>query len=212
LLNDANGGYSNSLYYVGEDNKVTVLGKVASTLSFNIRTLDDSSDTNICDFGSVTTATLAPNTDLLIDSTRGECGYGLAVGTNAQNGFITQIASDGQLRNLNSSIMNVVDGSAFAAGTEAYGLVSTQAATSGRNTSTGAFTESVVWDNQFTGTYSLSIPTNATNMYEYTDGMDYVAGGVSTDLTKIMHGLVVSAGTPAGSYSQIVTYTVTARY
>jgi hypothetical protein len=149
---------------------------------------------------------------LVIDSGRGECGYGLAVGTNAQNGFIAQIASDGNLRNVNSSIMNVVDGATFATGSEAYGLMRVSAATSGRNTSTGAFTESVVWDNQFSGTFPLSIPTSASNMFEYSDGMDYVAGGVSTDLTKIMHGLVVSAGTPAGSYSQIVTYTVTARY
>jgi hypothetical protein len=211
-LLDAYGNYAANLFYVGSDNQVNVIGKVAPTLSFNIRNLDDSADTNLCDFGSISTATLAPNSDLLDDSTRGECGYGLAVGTNAQNGFIAQIASDGSLRNSNASIMNVVNGTAFAAGTESYGLASVLAAASGRNTSTGAYDQSATWDGGFAGTYLLSIPTVATNMFEYSDGFDYTAGGVSTDLTKVMHGLVVSAGTPAGSYSQVVTYTVTARF
>ena len=106
VMNDDNGAFGAALYYVGDDNDVFVIANIAPTLSFNIRDLGDTTDTNTCNLGSVSTATGNPNGDA-VDDGPGECGYGLAIGTNAQGGFQVQINADSVLDNASSSIIDL---------------------------------------------------------------------------------------------------------
>lgn len=213
ILSDTIGDYGTSLFFVGQDNSVNIFANVAPTLSFNIRTLDDSADTNVCDLGTVSTATPIPNYDTVVDGS-GECGYSLAIGTNAVNGFMVQITSDGSLRNANASIADVIDTASWTAGIEAYGLTNITAAQTGRNSTTGLYDQPLTREGNFE-LYSgnaTPIPTVLTDMISYTDGVQYSAGGDNTDVTQVLHGLVIGSGTPAGSYSQVITYTLTASF
>jgi hypothetical protein len=120
-LTDDNGSFGSSMYYVGDDNDVFVIANVAPSLSFNIRTLADDADTNVCNFGTVSASTPIPNYNDTADIAS-ECGYSLAVGTNAANGFQTQIIADGALNGTGGSIADLSNGGVFAAGVESYGL------------------------------------------------------------------------------------------
>lgn len=210
-FSDSGGAFGAALLHVGDDNDVTVTLEVIPTLSFNIRSLDDSTDTNTCDLGTIDTST-TPNTDTTDDGA-GECGYGLAIGTNATGGFQVQITSDGDLDNASSSILNAAEDDSIAAGTEAYGLVNITAAQSGRNGGTGDYDQSITEDGTFGDDADFTpVPQTPTNFVSYTDGIQYASGTDATDLTTVMHGMTVGAGTPAGLYQQIVTYTVTVTF
>jgi hypothetical protein len=213
-LTDDNGAFGAAMYYVGGDNDVFVIVNVAPTLSFNIRNIDDTADTNSCTFGTVSTSTVIPNYDDVIDLDRGECGYSLAVGTNAVGGFQTQIIADGPLSSGIANIANIANGGTFVAGIESYGFASITPSTKGRNPANGLYTESVVRDGNFnlTPSTSTSIPVSLINFISYSNGVQYSAGVDASDVTKIIHGLVVGAGTPAGYYDQVITYTTTANY
>jgi hypothetical protein len=188
-----------ALVYVGGDNQVTVTGTVAPMLSFNIRNYTDLADTNSCAIGTVTALT-APNNDTTITSP-GECGYSLALATNSATGATVQIASDGKMRTTATNITDVTAGATFsAAGTEAYGLANVAAATS--VSKSGVFNTNVV--NQ--------VPQAATNFVTAAGAVAYVAGTDATDTTRVIHGMAISSSTPAGSYAQLVTYTVTANF
>jgi hypothetical protein len=210
VLTDDNGTYGAALYHVNpEGNDVNVIANIAPTLSFNIRTIDDSAETNICNFGTVSTATDIPNTNGTVDS--GECGYSLAVGTNSSTGFVMQIDSNGALTNGVSNINNVAEDGGWSAGVEAYGLAEVISGQTGRDNVSGLYDQTLTEE----GTYATDasvIPTTPEDFVTYTDGVQYEAGNLDNDVTKVIHGLVVGAGTPAGAYSQVVTYTVTASF
>lgn len=213
--NGNDGDFGAALLYVGDDNDVNVTANIAPTLSFNIRNVADSSDINVCDLGTVNTATLSPNDDNVVDPGRGECGYGLAVGTNAANGFQVQIASDAALNNATASITNIAENGAITSGTEGYGLDFIQAATTGRNPGTGAYDQPITINGNFndtTATWDTPVPQAATNFVSYNNGIRYVAGTDASDLTLVIHGIGVGSGTPSGFYDQLVTYTVTANF
>jgi uncharacterized delta-60 repeat protein len=216
-ITDDNGTFDSAMYYVGGDNEVFVIANVAPSLSFNIRTLADDADTNICSFGTVSPSMDIPNADEFIDGPQ-ECGYSLAVGTNAANGFQVQIQADSQLNNPTTSIADVVDYAGFAPGTEAYGLNYLQGAQSGRNLVNGIYDNPVFMDGKFAdldwanSTDSLNIPLSLTNFMSFNSGIQYVAGVDDLDVTKVVHGLVIGSGTPAGYYDQVVTYTTTANF
>jgi sugar lactone lactonase YvrE len=132
-LTDDNGNFGNALYYVGGDNEIVVSANVAPSLSFNIRTLADDADTNVCNFGTVSSSTPIPNYNDSADIAS-ECGYSLAVGTNAANGFQTQIIADGPLNGTGGSIADLSNGGVFAAGVESYGFANiSPQVSSGRN-------------------------------------------------------------------------------
>lgn len=208
--NGNDGDFGAVLLYVGDDNDVNVTANIAPTLSFNIRTLADDADVNVCDLGTVNTMTATPNGDA-VDNGAGECGYGLAVGTNAQGGFQVQIASDGPLNNASASILDIAEDGAITSGIEAYGLDFIQAAQTGRNAGTGAYDVTITEDGNFADD-DTPVPQAATNFVSYTDGIRYVAGTDATDLTLVLHGIGVGSGTPSGYYDQLVTYTVTATF
>jgi hypothetical protein len=206
--------YGSVLQYVGDDNDVSVTGAVQPSLSFNIRDLTDASDTNTCDLGTVTTTT-APNADTTDDGA-GECGYALAIGTNADNGFQATINSNQTFRNAGGYVVTgVVDNAAFAAGTEAYGLANVTAAATGHNGS-GSFNQNITENTTASYTFqtdSSPVPAaGAQNFVSYTDSIQYTAAGGATDTTRVMHGFAIGSGTPTGAYSHIVTYLVTANF
>lgn len=213
VLNDDNGVYGSAMYYIEDDNDVFVIANVMPTLSFNIRTLADDTDTNVCDFGTVSSSTAIPNYDLVDDGNQ-ECGYSLAIGTNASAGFTLQIQSDGALSSATDSIANIANAGVFTAGIEAYGLANVTAATTGRDTVNGFYVTPL----DRLGNYNLAtdtatfVPVAAENMLSHESGVEYRAGLGSSDVTKVMHGIVVGSGTPAGYYDQVVTYTVTGNF
>jgi uncharacterized delta-60 repeat protein len=212
-LTDDSGRFGSSMYYVGGDNEVFVIANVAPSLSFNIRTLADDADTNVCSFGTVSPSDTLPNYDN-VDDGASECGYALAVGTNAANGFQVQITADNQLNGTSGNIADISNGGTFTSGVESYGLANVTGSTSGRNVTTGGYTESILRNGNFnlganTGT---NIPLSATNFVSYTNGIQYVAGVDSLDTTSVVHGLVIGSGTPAGYYDQVLTYTTTANF
>ena len=150
-LNDDNAGFGAALYYVGGDvvscggnnytldgdNDVVVCSQVLPTLSFNIRDLGDTTDTNVCALGALTTAT-TPNTDGTDDGV-GECGYSLAVGTNSSSGFQVQINAGTTLDTAGGdTIADAAEDDSIAAGVEAYGLVHITSAQTGRDDSIGS--------------------------------------------------------------------------
>jgi uncharacterized delta-60 repeat protein len=209
-LNDDNGSFSSALYYINpEGGDVNVIANIAPTLSFNIRNIDDSADLNVCNFGDVSTSTPIPNTNGTVDS--GECGYSLAVGTNSSSGFTMQMSSNGALTNGVSNINNILNNGTWSAGEEAYGIAQVIVGQTGRDPLSGDYDQSLTREGNFL-TDTTPVPTTATDFVTYTDGVQYEAGNLDTDVTKVIHGLVVGAGTPAGSYSQVVTYTVTASF
>jgi hypothetical protein len=199
------------LQYIAEDNQINVNANIMPSISFNIRNLDDTNDLdgNICDLGTVTTSTL-PNNDL-IDDGNGECGYGLAIGTNAQSGFQVQLESDGKLDNPQSTIVDVLNGSAWVSGTEAYGFTHIDPASTGRDPFTGLYDVPVTIDGIF-ATDTSAVPEAVTNFISYENGIQYTSGGNALDITKVMHGMTVGSGTPAGDYDQVLRYTVTANF
>jgi sugar lactone lactonase YvrE len=212
-LTDDNGNFDTALFYVGGDNEVFVIANVSPSLSFNIRTLDDSADTNICSFGTVSPADPIPNYDT-IDDGASECGYSLAIGTNAQGGFEVQVQGSTELSTGLSNIAPIGVGGLFTAGVEKYGYANITTAMSGRNPYLGTFTQSV---NRYPifqiASNATPIPVGApTSFLSYNDGIEYSANTRLDDVTKIMHGLVVGSGTAAGYYQQEITYTVTPNF
>jgi hypothetical protein len=202
--------YGAALLYVADDNDVIVSADINPSLSFNIRDLGDTTDTNTCDLGTVTPSTASPNGDT-VDDGAGECGYSLAIGTNAASGFQAQITSGGSLTNGSVNMTNITEDTSITSGTEGYGLDFIAPAQTGRNPGTGAPDVTITENGNFTDD-DTPIPASPTNFVSYTSGIRYTAGGSATDTTRVVHGLAVSTDTIAGHYTQMVTYTVTANF
>ncbi len=208
MISSATNDYGAALVHVGDNNDVAVTAFVGPTLSFNIRALDDSADTNACDLGSLTTAT-APNLDVTDDGA-GECGYALAIGTNSASGFQATIVSNtagGALISGGNSIDAIADadGTPFAAGTEEYGLANVTAATGVSENNTASFTFQ---------TDASPIPATGSpqNFVSSTGAVTYTAGSGATDTTRVVHGASISTATATGVYAQTVTYAVTSSF
>lgn len=222
MVDGETGDYGAALVYVGDDNDVTVTANIAPTLSFNIvEETDDQVDTNLCDLGTVDTTTtpVANGTD----DGAGECAYALAIGTNAQGGFVTQVIADDNLNSATADLNDIAD-AAFTAGVEEYGFQYAVVATSGRDDVSGLYDQPMVMSNttvDFTGLTTggaVRVPNiagdadSAMNFFSYDDGVSFAADGNVADTTRVFHALTVGSGTPAGFYDQVVTYTVTATF
>ncbi len=195
------GDFGIALIHFGDNNDVTVTATVAPTLSFNIRNLADSADTNVCDLGNVDTTTPVD-----LDSTddgAGECGYSLAIGTNSATGFQATIDSNGALTNGTYNMTNVDDNGTFGTGTEEYGLANITAGTGVTENNTASYTYQ---------TDTSPIPTTPNNFVSSASAVNYVAGTDASDVTLVMHGLTVAPATPTGNYTQTITYQVTANF
>ncbi|MCA9386587.1 hypothetical protein KC669_00990 [Candidatus Dojkabacteria bacterium] len=197
MLSTSTGDYGLSMIHYADNNRVNVSATVGATLSLNIVNLTDTGDTNVCLLGNVSTLT-AVNLDVTDDGD-GECGYGVAVGSNAANGFDVQIqGSANGLYNGSSTIANV--SGAFNTGTEEYGIA---------NVTVPA---GVTADAAFTGANGYAIPTTASDFVSAAAPFTYTPGTDATDVTRVVHGLTVASGTEVGSYTQTVTYTAFANF
>ncbi|MFA4954984.1 MAG: hypothetical protein WC641_06765 [Patescibacteria group bacterium] len=191
-----------ALLYANSGNLVTVTAQVPAILAFAIRNSADSANTNVCNLGTLTSA--ASST----------CGYRLKIGTNATNGFTASIAANRDLATGYATMTQVVDNAASAPGSEQYGLElfgATEGGRDGSNGYTGAVTEANVVGFTFQ-TDNSPVPTSTKNFVTYTSSYD---SGTSPDLTNttlVKHFANIHTGTPAGNYSQVVTYTVTATF
>jgi hypothetical protein len=198
--------FGSALFYANGGNQVTVTATVPATLAFSIRNALDTSDTNTCAMGSLS---------LTSTST---CAYRLRIATNASNGFQAQIRANQDFGTGSATMTNVTnDGSQPSAGTELYGLSRIVAATEGgRNTTTGAFTLATTEANPtgFTfGTDPSAVPTSSAQTIFITGSAFQTGAAPSATTTQLVeHAASISAGTAAGNYSQIVTYTVTGSF
>lgn len=198
--------FGSALFYANGGNQVTVTAIVPATLEFSIRNATDTADTQTCALGTLSL------------SSTSTCAYRLRVATNAANGFQAQLRANNDFGTGNATMTNVVnDGSQPSAGTELYGLSRVVAATTGgRNTSTGAFTEAATENNPagFTfGTDPSPVPTSsAQSIFSYGAAFQTGPPPSATTTHLVEHAASISAGTAAGSYSQVVTYTVTGSF
>jgi hypothetical protein len=195
------GDYGAVLQYVGQANVVQVRAFVPITLSFVIRDATDTANTNLCDMGDVSTASI------------NLCSYRLKVTTNAKNGYTVSATTSGNLTNGSVSMSNAAagtagtGGTAITAGTEKYGVVIAQGGVDvgGTITRAGAF------------------DAGATNAVSYVQASPTVimtstgpnTPAVSADTTKtslVEHQLGITNSTAAGLYTQTVTYTVAASF
>jgi hypothetical protein len=194
-----------ALFYAYGGNLVEVTANVPSTLAFSIRDSADNVNTNSCALGTLSTA--ASST----------CSYRLRIGTNAAGGFQATIAANHDLAMTNSmaTMTQVVNDTATPlAGTEAYGLEAFGASAGGRLA--GLYTQPVVMDTTAGYTFQTNtspVPTSTQNFFHYTTGaFDPGSAPQLTLTTLVKHFANISTGTPAGNYSQTVTYIVTAYF
>jgi hypothetical protein len=186
------GDYGANFQYVGAANVVAVRARVPLVLSFAIRNTTDTADTNICDLGDLTTTAI------------GNCEYRLKVTTNAKAGYTINVNTSGNLTNGTDNFANAAAGAAGtaqAAGTELYGAKITAGSITGA-----------------AGTVTLATPYSGANNVSYVNTTAAALltankpnAPATTDLTNttlVRHEAAISANTPAGFYTQTVTYTI----
>ncbi|HUT22412.1 MAG TPA: hypothetical protein VMX18_03340 [Candidatus Bipolaricaulota bacterium] len=192
------------LLYSGDENDVTVTASVETILRFEIRNTTDTGYTNACGLGLLGLNTVAT------------CEYRLKVYSTASGGYTVKITSDGDLRTSGSGA--VADGLDIDLVTEGAGAIT--------NSSAEAYGIAVT-----AGSCSYSGGTAATELGNYTDDDSpmpvdgstvedlYDCAGVnspiSTDLTNtalIQHRAKIDDGTSSGTYTQTMTYYVTASF
>ena len=175
--------------YVGQANVVQVRGYVAPSLSFVIRDSADTTNTNICDLGTITTSSVAT------------CSYRLKVGANG-TGYVISVNTSGNFTNGTTSFANAAAGTAgtaFVAGTENYGTVITPSTPSnGTSTLAAAYnagaTNRVAYNNTSAATLLTIVGQNNPTTTAHS--------------SLVTHAAAASSVTAAGAYTQTVTYTV----
>ncbi len=191
-------------YYVGDENDVQINATVDSVLSFVIRNTADSADQanvnggavgpNLCDLGNLSAAGVQT------------CSYRLKVATNASGGYVVTLATDGSLRKGTDFIANVTENTLVTSGTEGYGIeFNGGAATGGTVTESGDFA-----DDDTPIATALAVGIN-TSLYSV-DGPNNPTGTDTTNTALVTHRAESDAGTPAGQYIQLATYTVAPSY
>lgn len=195
-----------ALYYVLGGNQVLVSATVPATLSFSIRNSGDTANTNVCQLGTLSLASVST------------CTYRLRIATNAANGFVTTILADKEFSTPTFATMtNIGDNSAFVAGTEAYGIsVLTAATEGGRQSTSTAFTEPIVESSFATTTFSSDaspVPSTSTSIIISFPRSFRTGQAPSTTTTSaVTHAAAIGGGTPTGNYTQTVTYRVTGSF
>ncbi len=194
------------LFYANGGNQVTVTAAVPATLSFAIRTDADDANTNLCSLGTLGTAATST------------CAYRLRVGTNAAGGFSTTILANHDFANSSYATMtNVGDNGLATAGTEGYGIsVFTAASTGGRNAVTSAYDQPIVEASVSGFDFSVDptpVPTStAILMQSFPRSFRLNSAPSLTTTSRVVHFANIDTATPAGFYSQVVTYIVTATF
>jgi hypothetical protein len=195
-----------AMYSVLGKNQIQVTGSVPSFLSFSIRNVDDTADTNTCALGTLTLA--AVNT----------CSYRLRIGTNAANGFVATIQTDGELTNGTTPIAPVVNEGSFVAGTESYGMETLVGATtggwSGADFNLPLTEASALQDAELTFNVDATPLdfTSATTILSFNGPFEVGAAPSTTSTSLLTHGIAIGATTMNGSYSQTIVYRVTGSF
>lgn len=196
---DSQGNYGAVLLYVDDANDVYVTAIVQPTLSFVIRTADDTANTNTCDLGVLDTSSVKT------------CSYRLKVSTNAANGYTISVKTDGDLRKAGTGdvpdaddIDPIAEDTVVTAGTEGYGI----AFDGGSVTSGATVTEVPDFDDDDTPLVNTSpvdlLTVNGTN--------NPAASGDTTNTSLVTHRAAADADTQTGEYHQFVTYYVVANF
>jgi len=186
-----------TLVYVGDDNDVNVNAVVDPVLAFAIRDSADLTDTNSCNLGVLNLNTVST------------CSYRLKVYTNAANGYVVSITSDGDLRKDGApgaapdadDIDPIAENSTVTAGVEGYGI-----ALVGGSATGGVVTEVGDFDDDDT-----PVPNSITNLLS-TNGLNSPATSDTTNTALVTHRAAIDTGTESGTYTQTVTYTVVANF
>ena len=195
---------SAGLAYIGNANQTHITARIVSTLSFNIT--DENDLTNevfpvACSLGTLDTRYV--NT----------CKYRLKVATNAENGFSVSYTSTANgLYNGTYSFtpaQNTV--SDVTAGQEAYGVNIQAGLLTGNNTGGYSATSAANCTNNCNSSAMSFQSTTPVAIYEGDRGNAPIA----TDLTNtalVTHLATPSSTTPAGTYSQVITYNIVGRF
>ena len=223
-LNDDNAQFGLIFYYAGDENDVSVTGLVNPTLSFVVRNSTDSGDqanvngaavgANLCDLGTLDVGSVST------------CLYRLKVGTNALDGYSVNIEVDDDLNNAADSelIDNIVTDSTVTLGTEGYGLSFDSGQRTVDSISFTPIDDGVLGAGDFATIDSDPDDTtsgsgNDANIATGTDTTMYTSDGPNTPDTTdtvntalVTHRAAIDSATPAGSYNQLITYTVTASF
>lgn len=191
------GNYGGAFQYVGQANVVTVRARVTASLAFVIRNSADTADSNTCDMGDLTVSTV------------GTCSYRLKVTTNARSGYSVNVQTSGNFSNGSDTFANAAAGTGgtggtnITAGTETYGALITPGSITGSGGSVSlasAYNAGATNDVSYVNTSSATLLTaNKPNNPATTD---------TTNTTLVRHDAATSGSTPAGLYTQTVTYTV----
>lgn len=191
------GDFGGAFQYVGSDNVVNVRARILTNLGFVIRNTADTADINECDLGD------------LVDTAVGICSYRLKVTTNAANGYTINVATTGNLTNGTYPFTNaavgtgVAGGTNIVAGTEMYGAFITKGNVTG---SGGTTTLANVYNAGATNSVSY-VNTAPAVLLTATRG-NAPASTDTVNTTLVEHRAAINGATPAGIYTQNITYTI----
>jgi hypothetical protein len=177
---------------------VTVRARVPLQLAFVIRNTGDTANTNICDMGDLTTSAI------------GNCEYRLKVTTNAKTGYTINVATSGNFTNGTDTFANAAAGAGGTGGTlqvigtERYGVKVTKGAITGAG---GTTTLAAVYDAGATNNVSY-VNTSSVTLITANKPNNPLASADTTNTTLVRHEGEISTNTPAGLYTQTVTYTI----
>ena len=197
-IQTSTGDYGANFQYVGQANVVQITGFIPINLSFVIRTVADSANTNVCNLGTATTTSVAT------------CQYRLKVTTNAKNGYTISMQASGGLTNGSDVITNSAPGFGGTGGTniipgsESYGVNISP----GNLTSSGG---SILTESLFNAglvnsvRYDYNVPTLLLTANKPNNPAGF---GATTTTSLVTHNLAITPGSSSGNFTQTITYTV----
>lgn len=201
------------LYYVGDENDVQIQATVDSILTFVIRNAADSGDQanvngaaigpNLCNLGNLSTASVQT------------CDYRLKITTNAASGYSVTIQTDGSLRKGTDFIPNQAEGTTVTGGTAGYAIAlaggSYDPDGAGSTFTPTACTEAGDFNDDDTPTATALAAGINTTLYTC-NGPNAPVSTDTTNTALVTHRAEADSSSSAGSYTQLVTYTVSATF
>ena len=189
------GDLGGNFQYVGQANVVNVTASVPVSLSFVIRDSGDTTNTNVCDLGTASTLSIS------------SCSYRLKIATNAKNGYLVSFLNSGAFTDGSYNATDAAVGAAGTtpvAGTENYGVNITPGSITG---SGGTMTLATAFGTVAGNIVKYNTTTNTTILTANKPNSP-AASADTTNTALVTHRLAVSSSTPAGNYTQSVTYFV----
>ncbi|MDF1498823.1 MAG: hypothetical protein P1P85_05755, partial [Patescibacteria group bacterium] len=167
-------------------------------LSFSIRNSDETADTNVCSLGTIVTTGVSP------------CSYRLKIGTTSSAGFQVGLWADDQLNQATASIdiNDIVENSTVAAGVEGHGITVAPPTDAGDEGTATTWIEQNPFDDDDT---PIPVGVSLMDVIFASNGtqiVDVFGTGDLDGTTLITHRAAISTATQAGSYDQLVTYSV----